>query len=92
MIRGMEQFCYLRLDDLWPLMDVGGGEPEECEAGVEEEVLPAVVLDETIAVVGAVVLDDQLGVGVVEVGPTDEPASGVMKSGLNLRSGQSRLK
>lgn len=91
MIRATEQFCYLRLDDLGSLMDVRVCKTKELESGLEQEVLPAVVFDEAVAVVGAVVFDDQARLRVVEVGAADEPASGVVESGLDLGMGQPSL-
>jgi len=40
------------------VVDVGSCKPQEPKTGVDEQVLAAVVLDETIAVVATVVLDD----------------------------------
>lgn len=61
-----------------PLIEVGRREPQDLEACVHQEVLASVVVDETVAVVGAVVLDDQLRVGVVEVGSGYLSAAGVV--------------
>ena len=41
--------------------------------------------------VAAVVFDDQLACGVIEVGPADEPAFGISELGLDLRSRQPRV-
>jgi len=60
-------------------MHVGRGETQNPEACVDQQVLTAVVLDESFAVVGAVVLDDQPGGLVVQVGPADESTLGIAK-------------
>jgi hypothetical protein len=63
MNRGTKQFCYLGLDNLGSLVDVRRGEAQKGEAGVDEEVLPAVVFDESLPGVGSLVLDDEAGLG-----------------------------
>jgi hypothetical protein len=73
------------------LIEVGGREPQHLEACVHQEVLAAVVLDETVAVVAAVVLDDQLRVGVVEVGSGYLSAAGVAKFRLDNRARKIRI-
>ena len=91
MIRAMQQFCDLGLDDLGALVNVRGGGAQEGEAGFDEEVLPAVVLDQSFPVVGSVVLDDEARLVVVEIGAADEPAPGVVQVGLDFGSGQPGL-
>jgi len=68
------------------LIEVGRREPQDLEACVHQEVLASVVVDETVPVVGAVVLDDQLRVGVVEVGSGYLSAAGVAKFRLDDRA------
>ena len=87
MIRAMKQFCSLRGDDLGSLMNVGRGETEDRESGVEEQVLPAIVFNQPVTVIGAVVLDYQAGGGVEQIGTADEPPPGVVKVGLHLGTG-----
>jgi hypothetical protein len=72
-------------------VDVGGRESQQPITGIEQEVLAAVVLDEPVAMVGPVVLDDEPRRWVIEIGPAYESISGVVEIGLDLRSRQARL-
>jgi len=68
-------------------VDVGGRESQQPIAGVEQEVLAAVVLDEPVAMVGPVVLDDEPRRWVVEIRATHEPVVGVPEVDLDPRTG-----
>jgi hypothetical protein len=65
-------------------VDVRRGETQEPESSVEEQVLAAIILDQALPMVAAVVLENELRCGVVEIGPSDEPALGVMEIRLDL--------
>jgi len=52
------------------LRAIRGGESQDAVAGVDEKVLAAVVFDQAIAMVAAVVLDDQLRGPVIEIRST----------------------
>src|SRR5947209_5795783 len=54
------------------VVDVGRREAKEGDAGVDEAVLPAVVLEETVAVIDAVVLEAEALVPVIEVEAGDD--------------------
>jgi hypothetical protein len=53
------------------LEDVGGGEPKEAEAGIQESILPAVVRDEAVPMGGAVVLEPKSVFRVIKVGAAE---------------------
>ena len=65
-------------------MDVRNREPQEPEPCVDEQVLPAVVLDQAVPVVSTVVLDDESRPGIVEIGSADKSLLTVTKIGLHL--------
>jgi hypothetical protein len=69
-------------------VDVSGSKTQQPESGIDEQVLAAIVLDEAVAMVAAVVLENKAGRRVVEVCPRDESAVAVMKIRLNLRARQ----
>jgi len=71
-------------DDAGAMMDVGGRESQEAKASIDQQVLPAVVLDQTLPVIAAVKLENEAGRPVIEVGPTHEPFLRVTKVDLNL--------
>lgn len=48
-------------------MDVGGGEAQKAESSIEQSVLPAIVLDQAVAVGASVELDAEPLVPVVEI-------------------------
>jgi hypothetical protein len=74
----------LRYDDVGLTMDVGGGETQEAKAGVDEQVLPAVVLNEALAVIAPVIFDNESRRRVIEVCPTDELLTSITEVGLDL--------
>lgn len=74
----------MSLDHLRSLVEVCGRETQQPEAGVQQQVLTAVVLDQSIAMIGAVVLDDEPGLPVVQIGPADKPRIGIAELDLNF--------
>jgi len=71
-------------------VDVGGGETEEPASGIQQAVLPAIVLNQAIAMGAAIELEaDPMG-SVVQVGPADEAAPGVVKRDLYLGTWEPR--
>ncbi len=78
-------------NNLGPVMHVRCRETQDAEAGVDEQVLTTVVLDESFTVIGSVVLDDEPRGRVKEVGPADESTFGIAKLGLNFGFRQARL-
>ena len=71
-------------DDPCAMVDVGGSESQKSKAGIDQKVLPAVVLDQTLPVIAAVKLENKAGRRVIEVGPTHEPFLRATKVDLNL--------
>jgi len=59
-------------------MQVSGREAQQAKAGIHQQVLAAIVLDQTLAMVDAVVLDHESRLRVVEVCTTDESTRGVV--------------
>jgi hypothetical protein len=47
-----------RVDNVLPVANVSGGEAQELESSSEQHVLAAIVFDQAITVIAAVVLDD----------------------------------
>ncbi len=80
--QGPTDLCH---DDVWLTMDVRGGESQQAIAGVDEQVLPAVVLDEALAVIASVIFQNESRRRVIEVCPTDELLTAVVEVGLDLR-------
>jgi hypothetical protein len=78
---------HLRLDDVGPVVDIYSGESQQAEPSVDQEILPAIVVDKALSMVSSVVLEHETSRGVVEVGPTHETTIRVVQVGLNLRSG-----
>jgi hypothetical protein len=72
-------------------VDVRCSEAQEPKPGIDEQILSAIILDESLAMIAAVVLENELRRGVVQVGPTDEPALGVVEILLDLWSRQAGL-
>jgi hypothetical protein len=66
-----ESQAHLRHDGFWA-RQVGGREAEQSEAGVEDQVLAAIVCDEAFSVVESVVLNCKPSVRVIQVSSTDE--------------------
>jgi hypothetical protein len=81
----------MRLNSVRALVDIGGRETQNPEAGADQEVLPAIVFDKSLSMVQSVVLEHQTRRGVIEIGPADESSFSVPQTGLDLRSRESRL-
>jgi len=71
-------------NDVRLVLDVGSSETQHAETGIEEQVLTAIVFDESIPMVISVVLNDEPRPGVVKVGSAQEATVGVMKVALDL--------
>jgi hypothetical protein len=56
--RSSERAANLRFDDLWAIVNVARGKTQESESRVDQQVLPAVVFDQAVPVIPAVVLDN----------------------------------
>src|SRR5260370_41622383 len=72
-------------------MDVGSCKTQDAESGVEEKVLPPVVLDQAGAVIVSVVLDHEPRRWVIEVGPTYEATFAISEISLDIWVRQTRL-
>jgi hypothetical protein len=72
-------------------MDVRGRETQEAKAGVNEQVLPAVVFNEARAVIAPVIFENESRRRVIEVCPTDELLAAVAEVSLNVRVWQTCL-
>ena len=66
-----ESQAHLRHDSVW-VPEVGGREAEQSEAGVEDQVLAAIICDEALSVVESVVLNCKPSVRVIQVSSTNE--------------------
>jgi hypothetical protein len=65
-------------------MDVRGREPQEAKAGVDEQVLPAVVFNEALAVIAPVIFENESRRWVIEVCPADELLAAVAEVSLDV--------
>jgi hypothetical protein len=65
-------------------VDVRSRETQQPESSVDKQVLPAIVFDQSVPVVAAVVLEDESRRGVVEVRPPDEAILAVIEIRLDL--------
>jgi hypothetical protein len=72
-------------------VNVGGSEAQKPEPGVEQPVLPAIVFDQAIAVVGPGVLENEPCGGVVQVGPACETILAVIEIRLHIWARQAAL-
>lgn len=72
-------------------MDVRGSETQEAESGVDQQILPAVVLDEALSVVAPVVLENEPRPGVIQISPADESSLTVTEIRLDIRLWQAGL-
>lgn len=81
-----------RYDDRRPLTEIGRCKTQDAEPGVDEEVLPAIVLDQPFAMAPSVELDDEPGRRIVEIGSPDETAIRITQIDLDLRGSQPRRK
>jgi len=66
-------------------MDVRGRETQEAKAGVDQQVLPAVVFNEALAVIAPVIFENESRRRVIEVCPTDELLAAVAEVSLDVR-------
>jgi len=66
------------------MVNVRSRETQEAESGIDQHVLPAVVLDEALTVVASVILENEPRPGVVQVRPTDEPLLTVTEISLDI--------
>jgi hypothetical protein len=82
--------AHLHCDRVGTSIDVRGCEAEHANAGADETVLAAVVIDKPISMIAAVVLNGQALPGIEEVRTAYEPTLIVMNRHLDLRSGKSR--
>jgi hypothetical protein len=73
------------------LEDVGGGEPKEAEAGVQQEILPPVVGDQAVPMGGAVVLESESVLRVVEIWAAQDAAVLIFEQDLGLGAGKAAL-
>jgi len=58
------------------------------EPGVDQEILATVVLNESVAVIAAIELDDESSLSVIDVSPSDKSSLSVVEIRLNLWSWQ----
>jgi len=72
-------------------MDVRGSESQQAKAGVDEQVLPPVVLNEALAVIAPVIFQNESRRRVIEVCPADELLTAIAEDGLDLRVWESGL-
>jgi hypothetical protein len=71
-------------DDAGAMVDVGASESQEAKACIDQQVLPAVVLNEALPVIAPVIFQNEAGRPVIEVGPSHEPFPRVSKVDLHL--------
>ena len=83
--RGSQSRTDLCHDDVWLAMDVRGCETQEPKASIDEQVLPAVVLNEAFAVIASVIFQNESRRRVIEVCPADELLTAVAEVDLYLR-------
>jgi len=83
--------AHLGGDDIRAIANVRGGESQQPESRIDHQVLPPVVLDQPVAMVAAVVFDDEAGCRVVEVSLRDESTAAVVEICLNFRAKQAGL-
>jgi hypothetical protein len=72
-------------------VDVRSRETQQPESSVDKQVLPAIVLDQSVPVVTTVVLEDEPGCGIVKVRPPDEAILAVIEIRLDLWPRQATL-
>src|SRR5260370_42442125 len=78
-------------DDVWLTMDVRGRETQEAKARVDEQVLPAVVFNEALAVIAPVIFANESRRRGIEVCPTDELLAAVAEVSLDVTVWQTCL-
>jgi hypothetical protein len=88
MARG-EGVAYLHRDEVRVPVDVCRSEAEQAKAGADKAILAAVVFNQPIAVVAAVVFDCQTLEAIKQVWSAEETALVIMDRNLNLRPGES---
>jgi hypothetical protein len=86
--QGRTDLCH---NHVWLTMDVRGCETQEAKARVNEQVLPAVVLNEALAVIPPVIFQNESRRRVIQVRPADKLLVAVVEVGLDLRMWKSGL-
>jgi hypothetical protein len=86
---GTEGVAHLHRDEVWVPVYVCRSEPEEAKPRADEAILAAVVVNQPIAVVAAVIFDCQTLQAVKQVWTPQETAVVVMDRNLNIRPGKS---
>jgi hypothetical protein len=81
---GGKAVAYLYHDGIGSPVHVCRGEAEQTKSGPDEAILPAVVIHQPVAVVGAVVFDHQVLAPIKQVWAAQETSSVVMDGNLNL--------
>jgi len=79
----------LHRDEVWVPVYVCRSEPEEAKPRADEAILAAVVVNQPITVVAAVVFDRQALQAIKQVWTPQEAAVVVMDRNLNIRPGES---
>lgn len=72
-------------------MDVRRRESQKMKSSIDQPVLPSVVIDQALAVVAAIELNNQPRGGIVEVGSAQKLLVGVAEIGLNFWAWQAGL-
>ena len=84
-------------DNIWLTMDVRGRETQEAKAGIRrkpalnEQVLPAVVPNDALAVIAPVIFDNESRRRIIKVCSTDELLAAVAEVSLDVRVWQTCL-
>jgi hypothetical protein len=73
------------------LVDVRGGESQDLKSRGDQQVLTAVVFDQSIPMISTVIFDDEPRDRVVQVSPANETTIGVVEILLHLWMRQTRL-
>src|SRR5258708_8662003 len=77
-------------DNVWQTMDVRGGETQEAKAGIDDQVLPAVVLNEALAGIAPLIFDNEAR-RVIERCPTHQLLAPLPQVPLHLPAVQPLL-
>jgi hypothetical protein len=83
-VRG-ESVTYVHDDHIGSSVYIRCGEAEQANAGADEAVLAAVVINQPITMIGAVVFDCQALMAVEQIWTAHEPALIIVNRNLNLR-------
>jgi hypothetical protein len=86
---GIEGVSYLQRDQIRVPVDVCRSEAEQAKAGADEAILAAVVVNQPITMVAAVIFDSQALQAIKQVGTPQDTAMVVMDRNLNIRPGES---